>query len=61
MFCFVVNTIWSTKSVQPKHKAQKLQKLKNPKMEPLQIANIKQKMQEWKMLKSLTFFYTLNF
>jgi hypothetical protein len=46
MLCFVVNTIGSTKSIKPKHKAKKLQKLKNPKIEPLQIANIEQKMQE---------------
>jgi hypothetical protein len=50
-----------TKSVEPKHKAKKLQKLTKPKMQRLQIANIEQKMQEWKMLKSLAFLYTSNF
>ncbi len=32
-----------TKSVEPKHKAKKLQKLTKPKMQQLQIANIEQK------------------
>jgi hypothetical protein len=60
LFCCKHNMVNNqyTKSVKPKHKATKLQKLTKPKMQRLQIANIEQKMQEWKMLKSLAFFNT---
>jgi hypothetical protein len=50
-----------TKSVEPKHKAKNCKSFQKPKMQPLQIPNIEQKMKNWKMLKSLAFFNALNF